>query len=500
VNLRGRPGGGGGATRTDPAETSGLVLDRTVRTLHHGTVLIGGHPGRLMVLSPTGAEAFARLLEGAPAAGAAQALARRLVGAGMAHPRPVSGGRTRPDPSATVVVPVRDRSASLDRCLQALGTETAVVVVDDGSDEPDAVAEVVARHGARLIRRAVNGGPGAARNEALAGLTTELVAFVDSDCTVTPGWLPSLLWLFDDPAVGAVAPRIRPEPRGPIDDRSVRARYAADRSALDLGPEPSEVGPGRPVRYVPSTALVVRVSMLGGGFDEDLRIGEDVDWVWRLLDAGRRIRYEPSVTVFHREPDSWSALLARRFRYGTAAAPLARRHPGRLAPLELHPWPTAVVGALLARRAALSAALMVGSTVRLSRGLRARGVPVRWSLRWALQGVGWTTVGLGRALTMLAGPLLAGPLLAGPLLAGGTRRSRRFALVVALLVALPPAVEWVQRRPRLDPVRWAAISFVDDVAYGAGVWWGCLRWRSVGPLVPSIRTGGSGGTGTRPDR
>jgi mycofactocin system glycosyltransferase len=440
-----------------------------------------------MVLSPTGAETLERLLGGAPAEGAARALARRLVDAGMAHPRPVSGDRPRP--TATVVVPVRDRSASLDRCLRALRTASPVVVVDDGSNDPDAVAEVVARHGARLIRRLVNGGPGAARNEALAGLTTDLVAFVDSDCTVTPGWLPSLGWLFDDPDVGAVAPRIRPEPRDPVDDRSVRARYAAHRSALDLGPEPSEVGPGRLVRYVPSTALVVRVSALGGGFDEDLRIGEDVDWVWRLVDAGWRIRYEPSVTVYHREPDSWSALLSRRFRYGTAAAPLARRHPGRLAPLELRPWPTAVVGAVLARRWALAAALVAGSTIRLSRGLRPRGVPLRWSLRWTLQGVGWTTVGLGRAATVVAGPLL----IAGV-------RSRRRRLVVALLVALPPAVEWVQRRPRLDPVRWSAASVVDDVAYGAGVWWGCLRCRSVVPLVPSIRTGGSGGTGARPVR
>jgi hypothetical protein len=147
-----------------------------------------------------------------------------------------------------------------------------------------------------------------------------------------------------------------------------------------------------------------------------------------------------------------------------------------------------VVVAVLSRRGALTTALVVASTVRLSRGLRARGVPVLWSLRWTLQAVGWTTVGLGRAATMVAGPLLL----------AGVRRSRRRAFVVAVLVALPPAVEWIQRRPRLDPVRWSAASVVDDVAYGAGVWWGCLRWRSVGPLVPSIRTGGSGGTGSRP--
>ena len=64
-----------------------------------------------------------------------------------------------------------------------------MVVVDDGSDDPDAVAAVCAGTRARLIRRDRNGGPGAARNEALAVVDTELVAFVDSDCTASPGWL-----------------------------------------------------------------------------------------------------------------------------------------------------------------------------------------------------------------------------------------------------------------------------------------------------------------------
>ena len=64
----------------------------------------------------------------------------------------------------TVVVPVRDRVDSLDRCLASLGRDVPVVVVDDASDDPDSVAAVCRRHGARLVRRTTNGGPGAARD------------------------------------------------------------------------------------------------------------------------------------------------------------------------------------------------------------------------------------------------------------------------------------------------------------------------------------------------
>ncbi|MBM3462810.1 MAG: glycosyltransferase [Armatimonadetes bacterium] len=51
---------------------------------------------------------------------------------------------------ATVVVPVRNGAASLNRCLQALGDVPEVVVVDDASH--DGSAEIAARHGARVQR------------------------------------------------------------------------------------------------------------------------------------------------------------------------------------------------------------------------------------------------------------------------------------------------------------------------------------------------------------
>ena len=90
----------------------------------------------------------------------AQALARRLLWTGMAHPVPDGG----PGPEdVTVVIPVRDRTAELALCLAGLG-EYQVIVVDDGSRDPAAVAAVADAAGARCVHRAVNGGPAAARN------------------------------------------------------------------------------------------------------------------------------------------------------------------------------------------------------------------------------------------------------------------------------------------------------------------------------------------------
>ncbi len=313
-------------------------------------------------------------------------------------------------------------------------------------------------------------------------LDTELVAFVDSDCTVTEGWIERLVWLFDDPSIAAVAPRVRPEHWSAGLDRRGIARYSDARSPLDLGPDQGEVGPDRVVRYVPTAALVVRRSALASGFDPDLRVGEDVDLVWRMLEAGWRVRYHPSVTVWHREPSSWGELLARRFRYGTSAGALSERHPGRLAPVELRPWPTAAVVAGLGGRPRTALVLVVAAAAAIFAKVRHHGIPASLSLRWSAEAAGWTAVGMGRAATTLAGPVLAVGLLRG--------RPRRRA-VTAALVLVPPMVDWWRRRPGLDPVRWAAASISDDVAYGAGVWAGSLRLRSFGPLMPALRVGPS---------
>jgi mycofactocin system glycosyltransferase len=453
-----------------------IELDGSVRSFRGGTVLIGGHPGRLITLSAEGRDALTGWLAGGTPSLAARRLGRRLVDAGMAHPRPAATtGGSGPEAGVTVVVPVRDRSAALDRCLASLGAGAPVVVVDDASHDPASVAEVCDRHGARMITRTANGGPGVARNDAISLVDTDLVAFVDSDCTVTAGWLRALTWMFDDPDLGAVAPRVRPDQAGRPDRPSALSRFSDARSALDMGPDRSEVGPDRPVRYVPTAALVARRAALADGFDAQLRVGEDVDLVWRLLDAGWRVRYETSTTVFHREPSSWGELFSRRYRYGTSAGPLARRHPGRLAPVELRPWPTATVASGLAGRPGTALALLAASASVMARRVRNHGIPFTLALRWSAEGAGWTLVGVGHAATVLAGPALL----------VGALRSRRRAVVVAFLVLLPPVVEWRRRRPALDPIRWSAASIVDDVAYGTGVWVGCFRARSIAPLIPS---------------
>src|SRR3954452_3595883 len=108
-----------------------VQVDRRVKVLGEGAALLGGSPTRLLRLAP----AAQTMLTGGRLevhdAVSAQ-LARTLLDATVAHPRPASGPSHR---DVTVVIPVRNNISGLLRLVATL-RGMRVVVVDDGSDTP----------------------------------------------------------------------------------------------------------------------------------------------------------------------------------------------------------------------------------------------------------------------------------------------------------------------------------------------------------------------------
>ena len=389
-----------------------------------------------------------------------------------------------------------------------------VVVVDDGSTDPDATARVAAAHGARVVRHPVSRGPAAARNTGAAAATGELVAFLDSDVVPEPGWLAPLLGHLADPAVVLAAPRIVAWEASPADasvgatltsnvrksPRSIArrtvARYEERRSSLDLGPRAAPVTARSRVAYVPSAALVVRREALGAGFAEDMPVAEDVDLVWRLAAAGWRLRYEPSSRVAHEHRDAVGAWLERKAFYGTGAAPLALRHPRRVPPVALAPWTAAAMTLLgVQRRWSTAAAGGVDAPGHRPPGARAGAVRAGDDARravtlaavlapWGLGGAAWQAAG---ALTRHWWPAAV----AGAVV---SRRVRRALLVAGVVEGV---ADWARfRSPGDGPgdvVGHVVAHRLDDLAYGAGLWWGAWRHRTVAPLRPDL-------SGKGPDR
>jgi mycofactocin system glycosyltransferase len=373
-----------------------IALAKDLKLWASGHLVTGGAPWRLARLGPEAARFVAHLRsrgsEGLRlSTDREQLIAREFLGRGFAHPLTSSRPTTH---EVTVVVPAFDRVEALRRCLAAL-SGFDVLVVDDASKDATSVREAADFYHAGLLRRTTNGGAAAARNSGFRSASSSFVAFVDSDCVPQPGWLDQLMPHFDDPLVAVVAPRISPD----LSSGSFLARHEAVRSALDMGPNPALVRPGARLGFVPGATLVVRSRALEAmGFDESLRIGEDVDFVWRLSDAGWLVRYEPRAVVLHEGRTNPAAWFRRRFEYGTSAAALAHRHPGRLAPARPSAWSLLII-ALLATRRPLMASLMAGiATALLTHRLRRVGGGVTMAGTVVAMGVVADGVALGHAL------------------------------------------------------------------------------------------------------
>lgn len=452
------------------------------------SVVLGGAPWGVLRIAQD-ARPFLRRLRAAGAAGLApeaeieHLLVDLLAARGIVYPAPVvdpGDGRTAVD----IVVPAYQRPELLDSCLSSLrlsAPQARLIVVDDAS--PTArVAEVARAHGATVLRHVVNRGPAAARNTGLRESDSPIVAFVDADCVATPGWLATLLPHFDDPRVAAVAPRITP--RTASTKGGLLARYEAARSALDMGPRPELVTHGGALGFLPSAALAVRrASLPDPVFDERLRVGEDVDLIWRLIDAGSLVRYEPAAVVTHEiraAPRQWAR---RIFEYGTSAAELDRRHPGRLSPARLSFWNAAAAVLLLGTGRATgglaAAATVAAATAMLGRTLESSAVDPRVAPFIVGKGLLSDAAAAGHMLRREWWPI-------GWLALACSRRSR-IARAAAAAMVLPPAGEWFSHRPRLDLPRYLILRFAADAAYGGGVIVSAVRSGRPGVLLPRIR-------------
>lgn len=455
--------------------------DATWRRLDPTTVLAGS-PLTLFRVTAAGAAVLDALEVGSDLPAGHRPLTERMVAAGAIHPCP--------DPATsladvTVVVPTHgEPAATIAALVQHLGPVRHVVVVDDAAPVPLRPLD-----GAEVLRLPANAGPAGARNAALERVETPFVLFVDADARIAPGAVETLLGHLADERVAAVAPRVRPPT--PATDRSetsgaaaepapVRAidRYEAVRSPLDMGAEPALVRPGTRVGYVPTAVLLCRTAALRevGGFDPALRYGEDVDLVWRLVDAGWSCRYEPVAAAGHAVRPSLRSWLRQRSSYGGAAAPLDRRHPGALAPARVSRWSAAAWAAGAAGHLVVASATAAAGTVRLARPLTDAAVAPATSLRIAGTSVLQGGLQLADATISVWWPAAA----------GGALLSRRLRWLLAGAAIVPGLIEWRQRRPRLDPLRYVALRTLDRASYGVGLWRGVLAERRPGPLLPRL--------------
>jgi mycofactocin system glycosyltransferase len=434
-----------------------------------GDTVVAGSPLKIFRFSSAARSVLEAIEKRDEISVAATNTLHRLIDAGAIHPILESIKTSQQPSDVTVVIPVHNEDVlRLNALISKLSAAHEVLLIDDGSTIP--LADI---NGARVIRREVAGGPAAARNTAIDFVTSSITFFLDADTSLADDSWTKLLAHFEDSSVGVVAPRIASEP-----GTTLLHRYEASESPLDLGSEPARIRKNSRVSYVPTAALMIRTDLLREhrGFDESLRYGEDVDLVWRLLEADVVCRYEPAVTVHHSPRASLLDAWKQRVSYGSAAAPLDQRHRGAATPLRINRWSAGAWGTLASGYPLIGLIIGAASTVALERKISSQPDSRQLALRLAGRGNIHAGRMIAQAMTRTWWPIAL-------LLSLCSRRARR---VTCAAIVLPSLMSWFTKKPKVDPVSYCALKLADDVAYGTGVWKGVIATRDLGALTPKF--------------
>ena len=223
-------------------------------------------------------------------------------------------------PTLAIVVCSRDRPELLASALRAVaGQQADEVLVVDSASRTEATAAVAAAARVRCVR-VEQPGLARARNAGLRATRAEIVAFTDDDCEPAPGWAAAVRAAFDDRTAFVLG--------------RVLAIGGEEQPVVQLETAPRLFSTGSDVMRMGHGAnfAVARTAWAElGGFDELLgagarfRAGEDTDFLWRALNAGRSGRFEPDAVVGHRVWRGRREALRTMYGYGVGQGAVARK-------------------------------------------------------------------------------------------------------------------------------------------------------------------------------
>ncbi len=245
----------------------------------------------------------------------------------------------------SVIVPVYNRPDEVDELLQSLTAQTEkdfeVIVVEDGSTQK---CEDVCKRYADILDLHYyykpNSGPGQSRNYGAERARGEYLIILDSDVVLPTGYIKSLPSQELDIAAFGGPDRAHPSftPTQKAISYSMTSFFTtggirggtsnssrAKRKALDKF-------------YPRSFNMGIRrdVYQKLGGFSK-MRFGEDIDFSYRIVEAGYQTRLIPEAWVWHKRRTDLKKFWRQVFNSGIARINLTKRHPGTLKLVHLLP-------------------------------------------------------------------------------------------------------------------------------------------------------------------
>ncbi len=230
-----------------------------------------------------------------------------------------------------VIIPTLNRSEMLGNCVESLlKGELAPdeIIIIDQSDRPHPTLSKLSQAGNTCLRYIQTHPAGAsrARNLGVAAARHPILAFCDDDQFVSPAWLETI-----------VAELIEAGPRSVVIGQVLAAPVATSpggiATSLNADTRPAVYQGRVKLRGGTGNMAVYRAAFEEvGSFDERLGpgthfpAGEDHDWLFRLLEAGYRIVYNPNVIMYHLAWRNSGQFFKLRWNYGFGQGAYHAKH------------------------------------------------------------------------------------------------------------------------------------------------------------------------------
>lgn len=253
----------------------------------------------------------------------------------------------------SIIIPVYNRPDEADELLQSLTQQTVkdfeVIIVEDGSSIPckhiaDKYADVL---DVKYFLKE-NGGPGPARNFGVNNAQGDYVLILDSDCVIPQGYLAAVeAELKANPCDAFGGPDAAHDSFTPVQ----KAISYSMTSFFTTGGIRGGKKKGAMDKFYPrSFNMGVKRSVYNelNGFSK-MRFGEDIDFSYRIVEAGHPSRLFPEAWVWHKRRTDFRKFFKQVFNSGIARINLEKRHPGTMKLVHMLPmvFTVGVIGLVL---------------------------------------------------------------------------------------------------------------------------------------------------------
>ena len=239
----------------------------------------------------------------------------------------------------SIIVPVYNRPDEVDELLASLTrqayTDFEVVVVEDGSNVP--CKEVCEKYASKLPVRYFfkpNSGPGQSRNYGAEQSNGDYLIILDSDVVLPDGYLAAVDKELQTNPCDAFGGADASHPSFTPVQKAISYSMTSFFTTGGIRGGKKKLDKFYPRSY--NMGIRREVYQQLGGFSK-MRFGEDIDFSYRIVEAGYECRLFPDAWVWHKRRTDLKKFFRQVYNSGIARINLEKRHPGTMKLVHLLP-------------------------------------------------------------------------------------------------------------------------------------------------------------------